>query len=263
MILILVFLIGISILAGEHPKISKHNDGLHSSPIIHNKSVAQIQCMENAAYERNGALANLQERTVSQSVQVQMKDTKQSLGARTLLPTPVWIIGTYDKEGKSNMMTAAWVGICCSQPPCVTISLREATYTYSNIMERKAFTVNIPSEGFAKEASYFGSVSGRDVDKLAITGLTPVRSELVDAPYLKEFPLIVECEVIYTYKVGLHTMFIGEIKDVKADASILGENGYPDAKKLHSIIFSPGSAEFYKTGEFLGKLSELRKKIQE
>ena len=140
---------------------------------------------------------------------------KKSVGARTLaLPTPTWIVGTYDKEGRPNMMTAAWGGICCSKPPCIYVSLRKATYTYGSLMERKAFTVSIPSEDYVKEADYIGLASGRDVDKFAATGLTPVKSDLVDAPYVKEFPLILECKVIHTIEIGLHTEFIGEIMDV-------------------------------------------------
>ena len=70
---------------------------------------------------------------------------KKSLGADTLIyPTPTWVVGTYDKEGKPNLMTIAWGGICCSQPPCLAVSLRKATYSYSNIIERKAFTVSVP-----------------------------------------------------------------------------------------------------------------------
>jgi flavin reductase (DIM6/NTAB) family NADH-FMN oxidoreductase RutF len=67
-------------------------------------------------------------------------DNKISLGAEIDLMTPVWVIGSYDKAGKANMMTAAWVGVCCSKPPCLAVSLRQATYTYHNILERKAFT---------------------------------------------------------------------------------------------------------------------------
>jgi flavin reductase (DIM6/NTAB) family NADH-FMN oxidoreductase RutF len=109
---------------------------------------------------------------------------KQSLGAKTLVyPTPVFVVGTYDQEGKPNVMTASWGGICCSQPPCVAVSLRKATYTHGNILARKAFTISIPSEGHVQQADYFGLVSGRSGDKLTATKLTPVRSELVDAPY--------------------------------------------------------------------------------
>ena len=124
-------------------------------------------------------------------------ETRKSLGAKTLAqPCPVWVIGSYDAAGKPNVMTASWAAICCSQPPMVTVSLRKATYTYGSIMESKAFTVNIPSEEFVSAAAYFGSVSGRDVDKFAASGLTPVKSALVNAPYIKEFPLVLECKLV-------------------------------------------------------------------
>ena len=93
---------------------------------------------------------------------------KKSLGAKTLIyPTPVWVVGTYDNEGKPNVMTAAWGGVCCSQPPCVGVSLRKATYSFGSIMERKAFTVNVPSDAHVREADYFGIASGRDSDKFS------------------------------------------------------------------------------------------------
>lgn len=83
---------------------------------------------------------------------------KKSLGAKTLVyPTPVFVVGTYDKAGKPNAMTASWGGICCSQPPCVAVSLRKATYTHGNILARKAFTISIPSEEYVKQADHFGS----------------------------------------------------------------------------------------------------------
>ncbi|MEN6447835.1 MAG: flavin reductase, partial [Syntrophaceae bacterium] len=68
---------------------------------------------------------------------------KKSIGPMTMVcTTPVWIVGSYDQAGKPNIMTAAWGGVCCSEPPCIAVSLRKATYTYHNIMERKAFTIN-------------------------------------------------------------------------------------------------------------------------
>jgi flavin reductase (DIM6/NTAB) family NADH-FMN oxidoreductase RutF len=188
---------------------------------------------------------------------------KKSLGPKTLIyPTPVWVVGTYDKEGKPNVMTIAWGGICCSKPPCVAISLRAATYSYGNIVERKAFTLSIPSEAQAREADYFGSVSGRNEDKFAATGFTPLKSELVDAPYLKEFPLILECKVIHVTEIGLHTQFIGEILDVKADESVLSEKGVPDIGKVKPIIFSPEVRHYHKVGEYLGEAFSIGKSIR-
>lgn len=184
----------------------------------------------------------------------------KSLGAKTFAqPCPVWVIGSYDAAGKPNVMTASWAAICCSQPPMVTVSLRKATYTYGNIMASKAFTVNVPSEAFVKEAAYFGSVSGRDVDKFKESGLTPVKSSLVNAPYIKEFPLVIECKLARTVELGLHTMFIGEIVDVKAAESVLGANGAPDVAKLKPFIFAPGNSGFFGLGAPLGSGEEPKK----
>ncbi len=170
---------------------------------------------------------------------------KKSVGAKTIIfPTPVLIVGTYDTSGKPNLMAAAWGGICCSKPPCVSISLRKATYTYGNIVEKKAFTINILSEDHVKEADYYGIATGRDADKYAMTGITPVKSDLVDAPYGQEFPMILECKLLHTVEIGLHTQFIGEIMDIKADEEVLGDNGLPDIAKVKSFLFDPGNTSF-------------------
>jgi len=188
---------------------------------------------------------------------------KESLGAKTLLcPTPVVVVGTYDAKGKPNGMTAAWVGVCCSKPPCVAVSLRKATYSYGNIVEREAFTVNIPSTRHIRETDYFGIYSGRDRDKLQATGLTPVRSEKVDAPYLEEFPLILECRLLHTLEIGLHTQFVGEIMDVKADASVLGSNGLPDLEKVDPVVYAPETRWYYGLGKPLGQAFSAGKELE-
>jgi flavin reductase (DIM6/NTAB) family NADH-FMN oxidoreductase RutF len=187
---------------------------------------------------------------------------KNSLGAETLVPTtPVWVVGTYSRDGKPNVMTAAWGGICCSKPPCLYVSLRKATHTYNNIMERKAFTVSIPSETYTKEADYFGISSGKKVDKFAATGLTPVKSDLVDAPYVKEFPLILECKVIKIIEIGLHTEFIGEIIDVKADSSVLNEKNQTDIEKMKPIIWNIAGMTYHKVGKPIGKAFSIGKEV--
>jgi flavin reductase (DIM6/NTAB) family NADH-FMN oxidoreductase RutF len=186
---------------------------------------------------------------------------KRSIGARTfVLPTPVWVVGTYDKEGNPNVMTAAWGGICCSKPPCICISLRKATYTYGNIMDRKAFTVNVPSETHAKEADYFGMVSGKDVDKFAASGLTASKSKIVDAPCVKEFPLVLECKVIHTHEIGLHTQFVGEIMDVKADESVFEETGFPSIERVKPLVYCPEVGQYYGIGDYIGQAYSIGKK---
>ncbi len=186
---------------------------------------------------------------------------KKSLGAKTLAqPAPVWVVGSYDSQGKPNMMTIAWGGICCSQPPCVAVSLRKATYTYGCITERRAFTVNIPSVSQVKEADYVGTVSGKTVDKFAMTKLTPVKSDLVDAPFILEFPVVIECRLLHTVEIGLHTQFIGEIADIKAEESVLGEEGKSDILKVEPLVFDPAQGAYYGIGERIGKAFSIGKK---
>ena len=179
---------------------------------------------------------------------------KESLGAKTLVyPAPVLVVGTYNKAGKPNVMTASWGGICCSQPPCVAVSLRKATYTYGNILERKAFTISIPSESHVKEADYFGLVSGRDVDKFAAAKLTPIRSDLVDAPYVQEFPLVVECKLVEVLELGLHTQFVGEVMDVKAEQSVMAESGLVNIGQVKPLVFTPDTLAYYGVGNMLAQ----------
>jgi len=187
---------------------------------------------------------------------------KKSFGAKTLIfPAPVWCVGSYDTHGSPNVMTIAWGGICCSRPPCVTISLRKATYTYSSIMERNAYTLSVPSEAHAAAADYFGMVSGRIEDKFLRTGLTPARSDLVDAPYVEEFPMVLECRVIHHYQIGLHTHFVGEILDVKVEESALGEDGNPDVERVRPILFSPNLQTYHGVGPYVGKAFDMGKDI--
>jgi flavin reductase (DIM6/NTAB) family NADH-FMN oxidoreductase RutF len=184
------------------------------------------------------------------------------MGAKALVfPTPVWVVGTYDTAGRPNIMTAAWGGICCSQPPCVAVSLRKATYTYGNIIERKAFTVNVPSEVYLREVDYCGisAFSGRHTDKFAATGLTAVPSELVNAPYVKEFPLVVECRLIHTLDLGRHTHFVGEIVDVKADEEVLDDNGVPDIAKVRPFVYAPEAQTYHAIGGYLGRAFSVGK----
>ena len=186
---------------------------------------------------------------------------KKSLGAKTLLfPAPVLLVGTYDHEGRPNLMNAAWGGICCSLPPCIAVSLRKATYSYAAIVERQSFTIGIPSETRMREADYMGLVSGRSVDKFAATGLTPVKSDLVDAPYAAEFPFVMECRLLHTLEIGLHTQFVGEIIDVKADPDVLAADGLPDILKLKPLVFDTAHRGYHGIGPLLGQAFSVGKK---
>jgi flavin reductase (DIM6/NTAB) family NADH-FMN oxidoreductase RutF len=184
------------------------------------------------------------------------------MGAKTMAcPSPVWCIGSYDRNNKPNIMTAAWASICCSSPPAVSVSLRKATYTYQSLIDAKAFTVNIPSIRYLKEVDYIGTVSGKDTNKFKLTGLTPMDSDKVNAPYVNEFPLIIECELIHHHEIGLHTQFIGEIVDVMVDPTAISEAGTADMGKIQPFLFSAADRSYYGIGQLVGKAFEIGKNL--
>lgn len=179
---------------------------------------------------------------------------KKSFGAKTIIfPTPAWVICAYGENGKPTGMTAAWGGVTCSEPPSIGVSIRKSRYTYQCILDRRAFTVCVPSEDHVKEVDFFGITSGRDTDKFKATGLTPVKSDLVDAPYIKEFPMILECRLIHTHELGIHTQFVGEILDVKVEEAFLRGDGNPDIAKVRPIVYAPSIQTYHAVGRELGR----------
>lgn len=178
---------------------------------------------------------------------------KRSLGAKTIAwPLPVWVIGSYDAGGRPNAMAASWTGICCSLPPCAYFSARHSRFTHACVTARRAFTINIPGVDQLAAADYFGIASGRDTNKLAAAGLDTAPAELVDAPVLSSFPLIMECRLAQIIELGSHAMFIGEILDVKCDADLLGADGRIDASRLSPAIYNTADSSYYAVTSVLG-----------
>lgn len=188
---------------------------------------------------------------------------KRSLGPHPLLyPEPVLLVGTYDKEGKPNVMTAAWGGICCSEPLSLMVGVRTNRWTHDPMLERRAFTVSIATEKIAKEADFVGIASGRRYDKFAMAGLTPVKAEKVDAPYVGECPVVLECVLSQSVDLGAHTMMIGEILDVKADEDCLDASGnHPDIAKVAPLIFDSGARAYFGVGRYIAPAFSVGKTL--
>ncbi len=188
---------------------------------------------------------------------------KISLGAKPVLyPTPVVIVCTYNQNERPNGMAVAWAGIVCSRPPSIGISITRKALTYENLLSREAFTVNIPSEIHAAETDYFGLVSGRDEDKFEKAKLTPMQSDIVDAPYILEFPVVLECKLTQQVEIGLHTQFIGEIMNVLVDDHTLTDDGVVDIELVKPLIFSSVIYSYYALGDFIGSAFSIGKSIQ-
>ena len=178
----------------------------------------------------------------------------QSLGAKAFaLPAPIFLIGVYDPGGKPNLMTASWGGVCASHPPCVGISVRKTRWTHAALMQRKAFTLSIPSRHLASQADFAGMHSGANMDKFAALGLTPQPAEHVDAPYVAECPVVIELALVHHHELGSHTLCVGEVLDLKIDPRCLREEGIPDAGLIDPLLYAPLAKEYWSIGTFVAR----------
>ena len=175
---------------------------------------------------------------------------RKNFGAKPFLyPQPVLIIASYDENGVPDAMNAAWGGI--SESDQISMCLSPGHKTVKNILARKAFTVSMADAAHVTECDYVGIVSANQVpDKLAKAGFHTTKSEFVDAPLIDELPMALECRLVSYDPESCR--LVGEIVNVCADESVLGEDGKIDPDKLQPIIFDPIHFTYRKLGEKVG-----------
>ena len=175
-----------------------------------------------------------------------------------LNPVPAVMVSVTDKEGKSNIITVAWAGTVCTNPPMVSISVRPSRYSYQILEETGEFVINLTNESLVKVCDYCGVVSGRDVDKFAKTGLTPIPMEHVHAMGIDESPVNMECKITEKRELGSHTMFIAEVVGVTVDDRYMDETGKFHINESGLVMYSHG--EYFALGKKLGKFGYSVKK---
>lgn len=169
-----------------------------------------------------------------------------------IYPLPAALISCGSTPDEYNVLTASWVGTICSNPPMCYVSIRPERHSHPIIARNMAFVINLTTEELARVTDWCGVRSGKDYDKFAECGLTPVPSDKVAAPYIKEAPLSIECNVREVLHLGSHDMFIADVEGVLADnAYIDAETGAFDMEKAGLLVYSHG--HYYKTGEPIGK----------
>lgn len=161
-------------------------------------------------------------------------------------PQPVLMIGTYNENGKPNLMNAAWGGQYDANQVMLCLSSHKTT---DNIKVTGAFTVSFATASTVIPCDYVGVVSAKqEPNKMEKAGFTTVKSKFVNAPIINELPLTLECKFLKRNEDG---NVIGEIVNVSADESILTD-GNVDYKKLDAIIFDPAAAAYIRLGEKVG-----------
>ena len=176
-----------------------------------------------------------------------------------LYPLPVVMVSVAGEDGEKNIVTVAWAGTICSDPPMVSISVRPERHSYHMIKETGEFVINLTTKELAYATDYCGVKSGRDVDKFKEMNLTPLPGNVVKAPLIAESPVNIECKVKEVKALGTHHMFIAEVVAVHADEKYMDENNKFHLDRAEPIVYSHGA--YLTTGEQIGTFGySVRKK---
>lgn len=167
-----------------------------------------------------------------------------------LYPQPVFVIGSYNEDSTPNAMVAAWG--CCADFGRITVYLDKTHKSTDNILARKFFTVSFADVEHLKQVDYLGIVSGKkEPNKFEKSGLHAVKSELVDAPIIEEFPLTLECKLVSFDPES--EQCIADVVNVSAEEKILGSDGKIDPLKLNAITYDPVHHYYIALGEIVGR----------
>lgn len=175
-----------------------------------------------------------------------------------LYPLPVVMISVADSGGRTNIITVAWAGTICTNPPMVSISVRPERYSYPILKETGEFVINLTTRELAFATDFCGVKSGREVDKFRELGLTPLKAEQVKSPLIAESPVNIECKVREILPLGSHHMFLADVLAVHADEKYMDEKHKFHLEKAEPIVYSHGA--YLVCGEQIGTFGYSVKK---
>lgn len=175
-----------------------------------------------------------------------------------LYPLPAVMVSMASEDGKANIITVAWAGTICTNPPMLSISIRPERYSYDIIKRTGEFVVNLTTEELAYATDYCGVRSGRDVDKFKEMGLHEEKASQVKAPLIQESPVNIECKLRKIEELGSHHMFLADVVAVNIDEKYLNEKNKFELGKAKPIVYSHG--EYYGLGEMIGTFGHSVKK---
>jgi len=158
-----------------------------------------------------------------------------------LYPLPVVMVSMADRDGKMNIITIAWAGTVCTNPPMVSISVRPERYSHPILEDTGEFVVNLTTRQLVFATDYCGVKSGRDVDKFKKLNLTPLKAEYVKAPLIAESPVNIECRVKRILRLGSHDMFLADVAAVHAEEKYMDENHKFHLEWAEPIVYSHGA----------------------
>jgi flavin reductase (DIM6/NTAB) family NADH-FMN oxidoreductase RutF len=175
-----------------------------------------------------------------------------------LLPTPVVLLSVagHGKE-KANIITLAWAGTVCSEPPMLSVAIRPTRHSHRLVNAAREFVVNIPRAAQLREVDTAGVWSGAEHDKFAELGFTEQPASRVGAPLVAECPVNIECVVRHQLDLGAHDLYIAEIVAVHYDEEVLDSRGHLQTAKLDAMAYANG--EYWSLGQRIGSYGKAAK----
>jgi flavin reductase (DIM6/NTAB) family NADH-FMN oxidoreductase RutF len=167
-----------------------------------------------------------------------------------LYPLPPCLITCGPLE-RPNIITLAWVGTLCSEPPIIGISIRPSRYSHGLVKQSGEFAVNVPTAEMVRAVDSCGNVSGRTEDKFRAMGLTAVPAQLIQTAVIRECPLNIECQVVQTIHLGSHDLFLGKVVAVHVDEALLDAQGEIDLGKANGLAY--GGRSYWTLGHLVEK----------
>lgn len=178
-----------------------------------------------------------------------------------LYPLPVVMVSVTDKQGRNNIITIAWAGTICTNPPMLSISVRPERYSYSILKETGEFVLNITTKNLVYAADYCGVKSGREIDKFKELGLTAVPASKVKAVMIEESPINIECQICERKPLGSHDLFLAKVVAVHAGEQYMDEKQKFHLEWAEPIVYSHGT--YFTCGKAVGTFGySVRKKAK-
>ncbi len=176
-------------------------------------------------------------------------------GSTALYPVPTVLVSCGLE--RPNIITLAWAGTLCSDPPTIGIGVRPERFSHGLIDEAGEFVVNLPRADQVGIVDYCGQVSGREVDKWAACSLTPAPAHKLRTPLIAECPVALECRVTQRLSLGVHDLFIGEVLAVQIDEQMLTAQGHIDYARAQPLAYAGGY--YWRIGDLLGRFGDWRR----
>ena len=175
-----------------------------------------------------------------------------------IYPLPAVMVTCANEQGEDNILTIAWTGTICTNPPMTYISVRPERHSYHMIKESGEFVINLTTKKLVKAVDFCGVRSGRTMDKFERMHLTREKAKIVKAPMIAESPVNIECRVIKKLELGSHDMFIARVEAVDVDEDLMDKNGRLELDRAGLIAYNHG--EYFELGKKIGKFGFSVKK---